>query len=246
MIVEDDSPIRAMLAELLEDAGYAVVQAADGLEALRHLRDHQPDLIILDLMLPRMSGWQFLNHSREQLERGRVPVVILSAIDGRADYPSTLGVAAWFTKPLDVPRFLDAIQQLADVPRVAESVDGQGTRAHVLLVEDDATIRALLTEQLLIEAYSVDAVDTVAAARERIGIQCPDLIILDLMLPREDGWTFLRSRQAEPELADIPVLVVSAAPRNRLVEAKELGADGFLSKPFDVDVLNALVQTFVR
>ena len=66
------------------------------------------------------------------------------------------------------------------------------------------------------------------------------------MLPREDGWTFLRSRQAEPELADIPVLVVSAAPRNRLVEAKELGADGFLSKPFDVDVLNALVQTFVR
>ena len=246
MIVEDDSPIRAMLAELLEDAGFAVVQAADGLEALRHLREQQPDLIILDLMLPRMSGWQFLNHSREQLERGRVPVVILSAIDGRADYPSTLGVAAWFTKPLDVPRFLDAIQQLATVPRVPESHDAQARRAHLLLVEDDATIRALLTEQLLIEAYSVDAVDTIAAARERIGSQRPDLIILDLMLPREDGWTFLRRRQAEPELADIPVLVVSAAPRSRLVEAKELGADGFLSKPFDVDVLNALVQSFVR
>src|SRR5438270_7238730 len=201
LVVEDESPIRAMLAELLQHAGYAVIEAGDGREALHRLREQRPDLIILDLMLPGMSGWEFLNQSREQRDRAKVPVVILSAIDGRADYPSTLGVAAWFTKPLDVPRFLDAIQQLADVPRVAESVDGQGTRAHVLLVEDDATIRALLTEQLLIEAYSVDAVDTVAAARERIGIQRPDLIILDLMLPREDGWTFLRSRQAEPELA---------------------------------------------
>jgi DNA-binding response OmpR family regulator len=246
MIVEDDSPIRAMLADLLEDAGYLVVQAADGLEALRHLREHQPDVIILDLMLPRMSGWQFLNNSREQLDRGRVPVVIVSAIDGRADYPSTLGVAAWFTKPLDVPRFLDAIQQLAYAGGPADSGDARTSGGHLLLVEDDATIRAILTEQLLIEAYSVDAVETIAAARERIRVARPDLIILDLMLPREDGWTFLRQRQTDPELKDIPVLVVSAAPRSRLVEAKELGADGFLSKPFDVDVLNALVQSFVR
>lgn len=246
MVVEDESSIRSMLAELLEDAGYSVSEAADGYEALSQLREHEPDLIVLDLMLPRMSGWQFLNQSREQLTRGGVPVVILSAIDGRADYPSTLGVAAWFTKPLDVPRFLGAIEELAAARGSTDGHQRPADPAHLLLIEDDAPIRDLLTEQLVGEGYAVDAVDTLKRARERIAHTRPDLILLDLMLPREDGWTFLGERRGDADLAAIPVLVISAAPRQRLVEAKELGADGFLSKPFDLDVLNALVQSFVR
>src|SRR5437016_3231069 len=99
LVVDDDSPIRAMVADLLQDAGYLVLQAADGFEALRLLRENRPELIVLDLMLPGMSGWQFLEHSREELERGKTAVLILSAIAGQGDYPSALGVGAWFTKP---------------------------------------------------------------------------------------------------------------------------------------------------
>jgi CheY-like chemotaxis protein len=66
------------------------------------------------------------------------------------------------------------------------------------------------------------------------------------MLPGRSGWDFLRDRQADPLLASIPVLVVSAAPRERLAEAQALGADAFLSKPFDLDVLSAVVQTVVH
>ena len=117
---------------------------------------------------------------------------------------------------------------------------------HVLLVEDDTAIRGLLIEQLVGEDYSVDAVESIAAARQRIARQRPDLILLDLMLPRQDGWTFLRERRTDPQLAGIPVLVISAAPQQRLLEAKNLGADGFLSKPFDLDVLSALMRSFVR
>ena len=244
MVVEDEASIRSMLAELLADAGYSVSEAADGREALSQLREHEPDLIVLDLVLPRMSGWQFLNQTRDQLTRNGVPVVILSAIDGRADYPSALGVAAWFTKPLDVPRFLGAIEQL--VGKRGPSGERRAVAGRLLLVEDDMPIRSILTEQLTSEGYTVDAVDTIERARQRIGEARPDLILLDLMLPRQDGWTFLRERQDETDLASIPVLVISAAPRARLVEAKELGADGFLSKPFDLDVLDALVQSFVR
>src|SRR5437868_985811 len=80
LIVEDESPIRGMLADLLSDAGYAVLEAADGVEALHQLKAARPDLIVLDLMLPGMSGWQFLERSRKQLEQRNIPVVILSAI----------------------------------------------------------------------------------------------------------------------------------------------------------------------
>jgi DNA-binding response OmpR family regulator len=67
---------------------------------------------VLDLMLPTMSGWRFLNEARDLLKRFNVPVVVVSAIDGRSDYPRMLGVSAWFAKPLNIPRFLHTLQQL--------------------------------------------------------------------------------------------------------------------------------------
>ncbi len=245
LVVEDEWSIRAMLAELLAHAGYGVIEAADGREALSRLREQRPDLIILDLMLPGMSGWEFLNQSREQRDRTNIPVVILSAIEGRADYPSTLGVAAWFTKPLDVSRFLNAVEQLAGgSPRTAQPDSSKAP--YVLVIEDDQAICRMLDEHFHQDGYEVDTADTIAAGLERMTSRLPDVLLLDLMLPREDGWTFLRKRQQDPALAAIPVLVISAAPQQRLLEAKELGADGFLSKPFDLSVLNALVRSFAR
>jgi CheY-like chemotaxis protein len=236
-----------MLAELLSDAGYGVLEANSGGEALDRLREQQPDLVVLDLMLPAMSGWQFLDRAREQLERLNVPVMIVSAIDGRSDYPSTLGVAAWFTKPLDIPRFLSAVERLAGkphLPRRAHSPE-RSTSARVLIVEDEAPIRYVLREQLDAEGFVTEAVGTTVEARYQIERQRPDLIVLDLMLPIEDGWTFLRSRQADATLSSIPVVAISAAAQGRLLEAKELGADAWLSKPFELDALTALVRSFV-
>jgi CheY-like chemotaxis protein len=246
-VVEDDAPIREMLAELLSDAGYVVLEATNGREALDRLREQRPDLVVLDLMLPSMSGWQFLDRAREHLKRLKVPVMILSAIDGRSDYPSTLGVAAWFTKPLDTPRFLSAVEDLAGTPhspRKAHSKE-RSRSARVLIVEDEAPIRFVLREQLDAEGFVTEAVGTTVEARYQIERQRPDLILLDLMLPIEDGWTFLRSRQVDPMLASIPVVAISAAAHGRLLEAKELGADAWLSKPFELDALTALVRSFV-
>jgi DNA-binding response OmpR family regulator len=249
LIVEDDSAIRALLADLLQDAGYAVAEAVDGFHALEHLQYERPDLIVLDLMLPGMSGWQFLDRSRRQLEEANIPVVVLSAIKGGGDYPTSLGVAAWYTKPLDVDRFLGAVQRLAGPPQAVPQIPSRSApRAapfprQILIIEDEAPLQDLLTEQLECEGFAVEVASTIEAAWRRIGEDRPDLILLDLMLPGQSGWDFLRKRRSDPELQRIPVLVISAAPKDRLIEAKELGADGFLSKPFDVDVLTVLAQT---
>src|SRR5207302_2550929 len=119
-------------------------------------------------------------------------------------------------------------------------------RPSVLVIEDEHAIRVMLHEHLDHEGYAVETVDSIAEGLERIANHQPDVILLDLMLPRLDGWTFLRQRQDDPALTGIPVLVISAAPQQRLLEAKELGADAFLSKPFDLGVLNALVRSFAR
>jgi len=198
-------------------------------------------------MMPGMSGWEFLERSRASLEEGNVPVIILSAIRGAGDSPATLGVAAWFTKPLEVNGFMTAVEQLAGQSRGRSPRAAAATtdRPDILLVEDEATIGGLVVEHLDGEGYAVDIVQSVDAALERIARQSPQLIVLDLMLPGRSGWELLRWRLDDPRLAAIPVLVVSAAPQDRLLEAKKLGADGFLSKPFDFDVLAALVRSFV-
>jgi DNA-binding response OmpR family regulator len=248
LVVEDESPIRQLLADLLNEAGYGVLQAGDGQEAWRILRDDRPDLIVLDVMLPRRNGWQFLQRSREDLDRANVPVLIVSAVAGHGDAPISLGVAAWLSKPLDLDRSVAAVESLAGpahrVPRLPITAS-RNPNNRLLVVEDDVSIRNILVEYLRDEGYVVEAAGSIREARDRIAAARPDLILLDLMLPGQSGWDFLRERSNDARLANTPVLVLSAAPRNLLLEARDLGADAFLSKPFDLDFLGAIIQSFV-
>ncbi len=241
LLVEDDAPIRSMLTDLLEDAGFSVLQASDGLEAVRNLREERPDLIVLDLMLPRMSGWEFLENARADLDRARIPVVVLSAIHGQGDYPSTLGVAAWLTKPIDADRFVGAVRALAEPARPI----GTTTAARVLVIEDEQNIRELVVGYLGEMGYRTESAGSIPEALACIAAERPSLIVLDLMLPGQSGLAFLRDRASDRALSSIPVLVTSAAPHDRLRESKDLGAEAFLSKPFDFDALGAVVHSFV-
>jgi DNA-binding response OmpR family regulator len=199
--------------------------------------------------MPGMSGWEFLERSRGQLERANVPVIVLSAIKWVGDYPATLGVAAWFTKPLEVKNFLSAVEQLAGPSHSRAGVgatDNSTAPRTILLVEDELSVGEMIGEYLTHQGFDVEVAPTIDAATARIDREPPQLILLDLMLPGASGWDFLRRRQEDRRLAAIPVLVVSAAPQDRLMDAKDLGADGYLSKPFDFDMLTALVRSFTR
>lgn len=115
----------------------------------------------------------------------------------------------------------------------------------VLVVEDDEAVRAVLTQILEGEGYEVDVADDgekgLLAALENT----PDAILLDLTMPDTDGWAFLRERPRHVTLATVPILVMSAGREDDLKRAKQLGANAYLAKPFDVDVLLALVQQLV-
>jgi CheY-like chemotaxis protein len=129
LVVEDDEAIRLVLSDLLSDAGYEVLLAGDGNDAFVRLGQNSPDLIVLDLMMPGMSGWRFLETLDKHPGAQRVPVVIVSAIDGRHDYPSQLGAEAWLCKPIDVTRLLATVTQLTSVPVASMAVAGHGFRA---------------------------------------------------------------------------------------------------------------------
>jgi CheY-like chemotaxis protein len=109
LLVEDDEDLRACLSQFLADSGYAVVSAADGREALDLLeRDPVPALIVTDLMMPRMDGWELISRARAIPALAKVPVIVVSAVAERAKVDDT--VAGVLRKPVELSVLLSAVR----------------------------------------------------------------------------------------------------------------------------------------
>lgn len=110
LIVEDDLDTREMLARFLEIAGYQVVLAANGVEALKVLRGGAvASVILLDLMMPVMDGWQFRDEQRRDPSMSHIPVVVVTAAGPRERVPP-IDADAWMPKPIDLDGLLETLE----------------------------------------------------------------------------------------------------------------------------------------
>lgn len=117
LVVDDDEPTRNSLREILEDEGYRVETASNGQEAIDKLeRDEPPDLILLDLMMPVMDGWEFLAHQKSRSPSRPVPIVLLSGMAFIRDAP---GVADFLSKPIRPDKLLSCIKRFCGEKRTA-------------------------------------------------------------------------------------------------------------------------------
>jgi CheY-like chemotaxis protein len=109
LIVDDEMDIRQAVAEVLVDEGYQVASARDGAEGLQQARAFHPQVVLLDLMMPGMSGWEFRRRQKDDPDLSGIPVVVLSALgrDGLVD------AAGYLQKPFDLDDLLTAVRQYA-------------------------------------------------------------------------------------------------------------------------------------
>jgi len=235
LIVEDDADVRRALTIRLKAAGYDVTTAADETGALAAARDSPPDLVLLDLGLPRGDGYEVMDRIRRIGRLAAVPVVVLSARDPETEGPRSraAGAVAFLTKPPDPGQLLRVI---------ADNVSKVGARPRttpkILLVEDDLDTRTGLSIRL--EAHGFDVVEApdgasavAVAVRER-----PDLIILDLGLPGGDGFALIQRFRTHAVLSPTPVIVLSARdPAANRARALDWGAAEYFQKPADDQAL---------
>lgn len=110
LVVEDDDDIRDSLKELLEEEGYQVDTAANGEQALNRLRGEAPQLILLDLMMPVMDGWEFAERIRGRPDWAQIPVIVLSADRNIGDKARKLGAVGYLAKPFELSELLSLVQ----------------------------------------------------------------------------------------------------------------------------------------
>src|SRR5881394_3927434 len=111
LVIDDDLPLRGMLAAALRQHGFQVLLAGDGAEGQRALTIHNPDVVLLDLAMPDVNGWDFLQRLQETGHLGRVPIIVVSAhlhVDPQAILQ--MGVKAILPKPFNLPELIDVIE----------------------------------------------------------------------------------------------------------------------------------------
>ncbi len=114
LVIDDDLPIRGMLAAALRQHGYQVLLAGDGAEGQRALTIHHPDVVLLDLAMPDVNGWDFLQRLQETGHLGKVPIIVVSAhLRVEPQALLQMGVAAILPKPFNLPDLLQLIEHLA-------------------------------------------------------------------------------------------------------------------------------------
>jgi len=114
LVIDDDLPIRGMLAAALRQHGFQVLLAGDGAEGQRALTLHHPDIVLLDLAMPDVNGWDFLQRLQETGHLGTVPIIVVSAhVHVEPQALLRMGVSAIVPKPFNLPELIDVIEHLS-------------------------------------------------------------------------------------------------------------------------------------
>ncbi|MGO9047357.1 MAG: response regulator [Xanthobacteraceae bacterium] len=200
LVVDDDPSVRSLLSRTLVKEGYRVVSACNGVEALALAREHRPQAITLDVLMPQMDGWGALKGLKADAELRDIPVIMVTVLNERG-MAIPMGAADFVTKPVDRQRLAAILRDHCAGP----------SGASILVVEDDLPTRDALCRSLASMGYMAHV-----AVNGRSGLDwlanhpAPSLILLDLMMPEMDGFEFLRELRQRPAFVDVPVIVVTA------------------------------------
>ena len=216
LVVDDDADTRQVLKRFLNRKGFPVECASSGEEGLRLARELHPMAIILDVMMPGMDGWAVLSTLKSEEEVKDIPVVMLTIVDDK-NLGYALGATDYLIKPVDRDRLIEILAKFRNVPPPRSA----------LVVDDEEPARKMLTQILEKERWNVVPAENGLEALERIAKQRPDLILLDLVMPKMNGYQFLAELRNHDKWRPIPIIVVTAKDMST---EERLALDGYVEK----------------
>jgi PAS domain S-box-containing protein len=244
LVVEDNPLTSKMLRITLETEGYAAEQAFDGREALATAARCMPDLVLQDLVLPDMSGFELVRQLRALPRGSEIPIVALSGFMGRIDEAraSEAAFTSVLVKPIDPSRLIDCVRSYCPIRRapVASSVRGRS----LLIVDDDPVQLKLLRIHFEQQGYDIRTASSALEALRLARANTPDIIVSDVLMPNVDGFQLCLEARRDPRLAATPVVLLSAWYQTEADRdlARRVGASAFVLRTPDFEELGAKIQ----
>jgi CheY-like chemotaxis protein len=200
LVIDDDPAARDLLVRALTREHFRVHTAADAQEGLRLARELRPGAITLDVFMPGVDGWSTLTALKADPATADIPVIMVTISEDSMRLSVALGATEYLTKPVDRERLVDVLRTIltrADSPTV-------------LVVDDDPAARQMLVRTVEREGWQAVEAEGGRQALEHVALHRPDAVLLDLIMPDMDGFTFVEALRANPDWASIPVVVISA------------------------------------
>ena len=253
MVIEDNPTNLQLVVYLLEAFGHQVSGTKEGAEGIELARQHKPDLILLDIHMPKMDGYEVAGRLRQDPDCRHIPIVAVTALAmvGDREKLLTSGFSGYISKPIDPETFPGKVNEFLGLA----TREGQPTPAHsaatpesqvpaakrglFLFVDNSATNLQLACSILVPQGYEVITAASVDEGLELAKRTKPDLIVSDVHMPHKGGFDFLGLVQAESELCRTPFVFLSSSVSSEREQSRAVaaGAAKFLCRPLDSNTL---------
>lgn len=244
LVIEDDAFLGDVLLEKLKKEEYDAHLSRDGAEGLKKIKELKPDLILLDIILPNMNGYEILEAKQKDKEIEKIPVIIISNSGQPVEISRALalGVKDYFIKAQFDPeevmfKVRNFLKKEGETDLNADnfSVKSASSEAlkgrKIMWVEDDSFLSDIIARKLSLEKCILMHAKDGESALSLIEEDIPDVILLDILLPGINGFEVLEKFKANPKVKDVPVILLSNLGQESDKEkGKTLGANRFLVK----------------
>lgn len=212
LVIDDDDATLQLVEDYLSSAGYRVSVLSSAVQALEYAVRLQPAVILTDVMLPDVDGWELLRQLKADPASAHIPVIVMSILDKKTT-AFYLGAVDFLIKPLSQQALLDSLARVVHITNDAP----------ILIVDDKNSHRMLMQEVLEMQGYRVETVASGEEALRWLRSATPSLIVLDIIMPDISGFEVLRQIREAEATRLIPVVIatgreLNAAERRKLAQ----------------------------
>ncbi len=250
LVIEDNQLNMKLVRGLLSIGKYQVLEAVDAEIGIRMAKEQKPDLILMDIQLPGMDGLTATRIMKSDPELNGIPVIALTSFAMQGDEEKALetGCDCYISKPIDTKAFLKTINRFFNkTESINESRKETVCNAKILIVDDEPINVKLLAAKLAREKFETFKAYGGKESLEKAVSVCPDLILLDIMMPDMNGYEVTRRIKSNPEISHIPIILLTALSGSEdKIKGLEAGAEEFLTKPVNTVELLARINSMLQ
>lgn len=231
LVVDDEADIREIVRLYLSEEGHSIIEAGNGQEAILKAQTEKPDLIVLDIMMPGINGFEVAKHLKDDPNTQNIPIIILSVLAHDSQFRQ--GILDYISKPFRQDELVNIVR------KNLEKINSKASVKTVLVVDDDPDIVDIIAICLKDNQLSPEKAYNGLEALEKAQSKEIDLILLDINMPGMNGFEVIKHLKESKKTCDIPIVVLTGTyiSEDDKKHGLTLGVAKYLTKPFSADDL---------